>query len=152
MLSQFLCLQAFWNSAKDLISGAKKYHQTRAVLSWLLEPFCRPTGKCSILRFVENLCWKEIAKVYLTILKICGFRKWRKFFQWWLENSECWARFPAPTTVGRTVIIQTFVQHTAMNPLSHWLKLISFVLIMVIFDYYNFLLFTVCWDNCMWCT
>ena len=40
---------------------------------------------------------------------------------------------------------QTFVQPAAMNPLSHWLKLICSVLIMVVavyFNYFNFYLLT----------
>ena len=36
---------------------------------------------------------------------MCGGRKKRKFRQLWSGNLECRAGFPAPTTVGRTLVI-----------------------------------------------
>ena len=46
------------------------------------------------------------ASLIYTTLRLCGGLKSRKLFQWWLENLEWPAVFPAPPTVCRS--LQTF--------------------------------------------
>ena len=62
------------------------------------------SNKCSKLMASDLYHFYSYINTQFYILLKTFERKLRStFFQWWLGNPECWAGFPAPTTVGRTL-------------------------------------------------